>query len=819
MSARELVNEQTRIRHAMLANGYVPLANKEKMTLIKGWSTLKVDKALIEEWSEKLAYQSTGLRIDAPLVAIDVDIDDREIVEALWDWATETWGASWAKRVMIRFGSGAKECWVCQIDEPFRVPPGPKFVRPEDDPEDPDAETHKVELFGGISGRQIGSYGWHTTDVRRYEWAEDKGPAEVPLNELPVLSKADLFKIDHKYAELLEKAGWHRVLRYKPEEWAGVEKVYDIPAGLVVHTHQRGQMPVEELREGDRVRMAEVSGTGTNTTRGLARITHEGVAIWDSETGVTHCLESAAPKDIDEQHNALADKLLAVLGPKAFEAKVPKVKVAGELGNVQLEDWDIRAGVEQDTWAGMEQLVKNLQHRYAHFPSGSKNEEVVDMFTGVGYRKDAFLTLMGEHSMDLPTGEQYAIGPKAGEDKTKMVNPVTVFLAHKDTVRLAGYRFDPDTPARRIIEKGRVWLNLYEPPDFGDLPPDPDAGRWFGEFLEYLVPDEGDRAWLLNWIAHKVRNPGQRGAGVILVTPTQGTGRNVLMKMLQVVLGDQWCRDVPAGVLLGTSGQSQYDDGMINTILLTCDEIAMDGASYDRRLQAYERLKAAVDPFRQKRSLNRKGLSMIEATVCYSTLMASNHPYDALPLAKGDRRFAVIHCTREPFAKTPGKEHIKAIVDRVLPIGRMANMAALSGLREALMALETDAEAFTVPPLNGGKLSMIEANEGDVEKVLRQYLEKMPAEQPCFWFADMVARCEDWLDKKPQVRQHFERNARKLLQEGFEGWTYDPNARFRVGTQGREAGTHRRIVVRDGVAHVTPSDRFQWLGDGPKRGD
>lgn len=808
MSARDLVTEQTRIRRAMLANGYVPLANKEKMTLIKGWSTLKVDDAVITDWDDKLAYQSTGLRIDAPLVAIDIDIDDAEVVEELWAWATETWGASWAKRVMIRFGGGAKECWVCQIDEPFRVPPGPKFVRPEDDPEDPDATTHKVELFGGVSGRQIGAYGWHTTDVRRYEWAEGKGPAEVPLRALPVLTREDLFKIDLKYGELLEARGWHRVLRYKPEDWAGIEKVYDIPPGLVVHSHSRGELCVEELREGDRVRMAEVSGTGTNTTRGLARQTHEGVAIWDSETGVTHCLESAAPKEIDEQHNAMGDKLLAVFGQRTFEALVPKLQVRGEMSSVPRGDvWKLTTGVEFGTWAGMHQLVRNFQQRYAHFPSGNQNEEIVDIYTGVGYRKSAFIAMYDKYIMTLPK-------PEDPENEARY-HPVKRMLSDEATTIMYGYKFDPNSPARLIEapDEEMRWLNLYEPPNFGNLPPDPDAFEWFGAFLDYLIPDDVDRAWLLNWMAYKVQNPGARGAGVILVTPTQGTGRNVLMKMLTSVLNPKFCRDVSAGVLLGTSGQAQFGDVMLNTVLLTCDEIAMEGANYDRRLMGYESLKSMVDPFPQTRTINRKGLSSLVTQVCYSTLMASNHAYDALPLAKGDRRFAVLYCTRDAFAETPGLEYITEIVDRVLPMGALPNASAIYGLREYLLSVPADKAAFHKPPLNEAKETMIEENEGHVEKVMRLYLESLPADKPCFWFADMVARCEGWLDKEPRVRSVFEKEARKKLKAGFEGWELE-TGQVRVSTTAK----HRNIVSRVPLASLTPSERSQWLGDGPTRG-
>lgn len=811
MSARNEVTEQTRIRRAMLANGYVPLANKEKMTLIRGWAQLQVDEALIDEWDQKLAFRSTGLRIDAPLVAIDVDIDDAELVHKLFTRCAAEWGQDWADSVLIRFGRGAKECWVCRIDEPFRVPPGAKYVRPGDDPKDKEADTYKVELFGGVSGRQIGAYGWHTEGEVTYRWLDDLGPAEVPLERLPVLTKARAFAIYSWYAELLEKAGWHRVLTYDPADFTNVEKLYDIVPGTHVIRHQGGECAVEELRDGDRIRMAEITGTGTNTTRGLARQTHEGIGVWDSETGVTHLLTSAEPKSHDEQHNLLGAKLLSVLGPDRFREEVPEPPVQGERGEVVPSAWDALDGVEIGSWAGMDRLVENLIQRYAHFPSGSKNEEIVDMFTGVGYRKDAFITMMSEYDMELETGDVYAVGARAGQPKTKMFSPVFSMLKHPDRVVLAGYRFEPGNDARLLHDDIGTWLNLYEPPRFG-MRAEPDAWTWFTPFMEYLVPDAEDRAWLLNWIAYKVQNPGDRGAGVILVTPMQGTGRNVLMKMLREVMGDRWCRDVPAGVLLGTSGQSQYDDGMINTLLLTCDEIAMDGASYDKRLLAYERLKATVDPYRQKRSLNRKGLSMIEATVCYSTLMASNHPYDALPLSKQDRRFAVIHCTLTPFAKTPGLEHIRGIVDRVLPHGRPSNHAAMAGLREWLLSLETDVERFMLPPLNETKRTMIEDQKGEVEETIDAFLAKLPPEQTCFWFDDLVRRGEDWLDKRPSVRQHFKRNARKLLREGYAGWTY-PDKAFRVTETGGASPLCRGIVQKSDAQELTPGERGRWLGE------
>lgn len=813
---RDNVAAQTAIRRTMLANGYVPLANAEKMCLLKGWSTMEVTEEVIESWSDSLRYQTTGLRIDAPLVAIDIDIDDAEIVDELFGWAADSWGEDWADRVLIRRRStgGAKETWLFRVDEPFHVPPGPKFVRPGEDPQNSELDSHKVELFGGAAGRQIGAYGVHTPGKIDYVWAPDAkggrpGPADVPVDSLPRLAKAQVFSIYAAYAELLEARGWARVLHYDPEEWSGVRTVYDIPPGLVV-VGTRGSCAVEQLREGDRVRMLEIAGDGANPTRGLARETDRGIAVWDAETGVTHMLQSAEPEATQSLVARLGERLRGIMGEEAFnEAVTPtQAEIVDAVRVLDKATWALDDGVDGESWEDMARLVLNMQLRYAHFPSGSTNEEIVDMFTGTGFSVSAFTRLMSPHAMELETGEEYVSGAKSGQPKTKEINPVSRLLRDPETVRLAGYQFRPGDPARLLDTPKGTMLNLWEPPAFLGVPAE-DAS-WFGEFMEYLIPEEADRRWVINWLAHKVQNPAERGVGLVLVTPAMGTGRNVLMKLVQHVMGKEWCGEVPAGVLTGASNQSQYDDAFLDKSLICCDEIAMVGSSFDARMKAYERLKSVVDPYPQLRSLNRKGLAPIVADVHYSALLASNHPYDALPLHPGDRRFAVIECTRRPFKDT--RADIKAIVDRVLPHGGAARASAIHGLFQYLSELPTDREAFYSVPDTEVRRTMIEDREGEVEKTIRQFVAKLPPEQTVFWFSDLVRRGKDWLREHPRAMQGFEHNARKLLREGFAGWEYANKATRFVNSQGES-------VIAKGVVHLvdvvsTPVDRGRWLEKG-----
>src|SRR6056297_1948420 len=263
--ARRRVDEQTEWRHAVLKNGYTPLANKEKSCLLPGWPKLDVTQSLIDEWRGDLAYQTTGIRIDPPLVAIDVDIDDRELVVELFNRCAKTFGKDWANGVLIRTGSGAKETWLCKCDEPFAVPPGLKYVRPDEDLDDEEVDRHKVELFGGGSKRQIGAFGVHTPGYRlqdepkvSYTWEDDRSPATVPLSALPELTRAQCNEIGIMAAELLDEAGWQRDSAYRQENHGG-HILYDLdPEGTFVTAG--GETSLAGLASAPSCRMLEITG-------------------------------------------------------------------------------------------------------------------------------------------------------------------------------------------------------------------------------------------------------------------------------------------------------------------------------------------------------------------------------------------------------------------------------------------------------------------------------------------------------------------------------------------------------------------------------
>src|SRR4051794_36456128 len=75
----------TALRLQLLANGYVPIPNRDKVPGFKGWSRITVNEATIRSWkgSRALRRLATGLRVESELCVIDVDSNDPRLANGV----------------------------------------------------------------------------------------------------------------------------------------------------------------------------------------------------------------------------------------------------------------------------------------------------------------------------------------------------------------------------------------------------------------------------------------------------------------------------------------------------------------------------------------------------------------------------------------------------------------------------------------------------------------------------------------------------------------------------------------------------------------
>lgn len=321
MSAAEAVAEQTAIRRALLAGGYVPLANVDKMCVLKGWPGLKVDATQIGEWADLYRYKATGVRVDGPLVVLDFDIDDADMLDAIWDALPDDL-ADLLDQAPMRFGGGDKFALFLRR----AACDGSSFGRMVSQAYAPvgDERLMRVEVFDAGAPRQFGVYGPHSFDedggvAAWYRWADGRGLADVALTGLPEITVAQIESVLDVASRAMLDGGWE----YEVSTHAGVvdgRPRFDIEDDCVFETRDHGEVvgvaALEALCEVDgpgvRLSASWLEGSSAvNTSRCIARLNaaDERLQIWESAGCVLH---RPAVLDVHSRITDLGDRLKAV---------------------------------------------------------------------------------------------------------------------------------------------------------------------------------------------------------------------------------------------------------------------------------------------------------------------------------------------------------------------------------------------------------------------------------------------------------------------------------------------------------------------------
>lgn len=708
----------TQIRRAMLANGYVPLANDHKACMLKGWPSLRVDDDLIEEWSTKGRYLGTGVRIEGGLVAVDIDIDDVEVIDAIFDALPD----DLYNRMIdapTRYGRGEKIAVFMRLaegEEAFerRASAGYRSSEESDD-------VQRVEIFASTGGkRQFGAYGAHTIRggevVVEYRWVDGRGLCEVPLAELPVVTRAECELICDTASAVLKRLGWVHDLKSK-EGFSKSATVYDLTDDMVFDTIEGDELSLADLEASlgvsgsVRVSASFIEGpSARNATRCIAGVNHDGrLAVWDSATCQSH-----RPKDLERlvPNEAALSRLMAMDNGKLFEKSgAPKSDdgpVAVTQGEAMSDDLDL--------------IVDALLHDYAYCPTETQ-QGILPIFEGAegAMSKSSFLDLMLPRAVAVE-------GPRGG---VKVVNPASLWMADQRRTTVSGHRFRPDLPDDRIIEDGgRRYINSYIPQQWDEVTSADVAtvGDAFEQLLAHLCPEQVDRDWFRMWLASKIQRPDLPNCGVLLIADEQGTGRGTLFDMMRAAVGSKYYRSIGSTELLGTGGQGVWTDWAAATVLVVVEEVmaGADSGSHMgwKRQEAYERIKQLIDPRSRVMEIRRKGRQNYAQDVFFSVLMATNHA-DALPLSHNDRRIAVIHQPDIKFDDVP------ELVSAVNPwrVDRSFDDVFGAALRTHLLAVEVDfSQLRNAPELSGGRDEMRDNNEGEVEDILRDVLDKIPSD-------------------------------------------------------------------------------------------
>ena len=268
------------------------------------------------------------------------------------------------------------------------------------------------------------------------------------------------------------------------------------------------------------------------------------------------------------------------------------MKVFLELDDVQAEfvikDYAQQLGIKVDFLRKLRKEVEDslatpygsglqqMENQYAFITQGSKVIDINALAQGSLSEYD--LTDFGNANKHLVTGE--------GKQLTDQ------WLRSRNTTRLRSLVFAPDRRSELTISKGSYnLLNTYIHPQWHHDGEIPVATL---EHIKFLLPDEDERTYFLNWLSYLVQNPGARLPMVLMVSTCFGVGRGTLNTVLRRMFGS-YARETSFKSLCGNS---PYNDWMSKTVLVTVGETKEANSKSSEavsRIEAYEHIKSIID--------------------------------------------------------------------------------------------------------------------------------------------------------------------------------------------------------------------------------
>lgn len=658
-----------------------------KACFLPEWSTIKVTPELIQsrEWARSRAWSDTGLRC-GEIIAIDYDVNDPELLNGLLDAVIEA--GILTESPYVRVGRPPREMWIYRTSDKIGKRTTGAFQVNDD------TEEEKVEILG--AGCQFAAYG-QRDETTAYSWPV-QSLLDAQYMDLPEITLAGVEALKDFAIAYFESKGLERKSPMAGTD-GGYNHVYDLTPDMVFDVKDMGEMSVAEISAYLQTAPSEVLRCTVDALRptsgswaGMASLVQGTVCISDHGT-----YESHFPAELDD--NTAVSKLGALLSERIFAAEAAAVAAppapAEQGDEAQYEDLDTR-----------DKFDVNLARALKRFVFCKNGSQIFDL----GERHRTVYTTK-EMREQLTTFHTVSQGKRGGENVTWLFEAWTM---HPDRRTVTNASMRPDRPYPIYVEHGTTYLNTYQPPvhvGHGSA----DIGI---DMIDGLLAIPAERHYFKQWLRHKIENPHVPGPGIIMVAQdTFGTGRGNMFKLLNEVFGDQYVSNINFNTLVGKNSQSQYNEWLVDSLLVTVNEAHETGAQnrWQARADAYEHIKEVVDPDMRKVSVLRKGVKNGQGISYASFIIASNHG-DTLVIPADDRRLAVLeNGTPRPFEFW------------TLFRQWMAEPGNVAAFVRAILATDmTGFNAFTAPPVTRAKADMIDAGTSDLDRAIKSVLQAMP---------------------------------------------------------------------------------------------
>lgn len=198
--------------------------------------------------------------------------------------------------------------------------------------------------------------------------------------------------------------------------------------------------------------------------------------------------------------------------------------------------------------------------------------------------------------------------------------------------------FRPDLEPGEIVLNGNMTsVNTYVPAVIhtsnGDVTP-------FLTLLGKLIPDPGDQAIMLAYLAALKQYPGVKFRWCPLIQGVEGNGKGALMMIAEYLVGERYTHK-PSAANLSESGL-KFNGWMARKLLIVIEEIHVS----DRR-ELLDALKPLITDDRVE--FQGKGMDQVTAENRANFILTSNHR-DAIVKTRNDRRYAIFYTAQQENA-------------------------------------------------------------------------------------------------------------------------------------------------------------------------
>lgn len=328
----------------------------------------------------------------------------------------------------------------------------------------------------------------------------------------------------------------------------------------------------------------------------------------------------------------------------------------------------------------------------------------------------------------------------------------------------------PGVPDRLIEHDGFVSINQWREPPYRQLRVNHYGFGATGELLEWMIPCEGTRRHVIDWIAWNLQNEHDRPTwSLFLHSKAKGTGKSQLCRVLEALFGEN-----NTAALNGISKLTgRFTVTTLMSKLVICEEVKLKQGS-----SAANDLKTLISE--RRTTVEPKGREAYQTDQFCCFVFTTNHI--PLWLEGNDRRYYVIDVDHEGHASGSRSPEFQEVIGRVNE--QVEDQASLGALYNAFMTHEVS-DSFNAKSLN------TQEHTTPIMRTIADNSQQASTEQ-----------LREWLDE----RGHNAISQSDLIQHFQEARLNEETIRHKM----LELGWHRQTAKWGGVDY----GRVIWIRPG-----